>query len=84
MPLDAQNKIMAWIFDPFDYTVRRKCICPQPLTKFVYRLMMAGIDPDSRQANYVVQSASLLDFHPVENFSRLMRIGVDDLFRGDT
>lgn len=84
MPLDAQNKIMARILDPLYYTVRRKGIRPQSVTKFVYRLMMAGIDLDSRPANYVMQSAFSFNLHPMENFSRLMRIGVGDLSRGDT
>ncbi len=84
MPLDAQNKIMARILNPFDYTVRRKGIRPQPLTKFIYRLMMAGISLDVRPADNVMQSASSFNLHPVENFSRLMRIGVGDLSRGDT
>ncbi len=84
MPLDAQNKIMARIFDPFDYIIRRKCIRLQPFAKFVYRLMMTGIDLDSRRADYIMQSASLLDFHPVENLPSLLRIGMGNISRGDT
>ncbi len=84
MPLDAQNKIMARILDPLYYTIRREGIRPQSVTKFVYRLMMAGISLDIRLADNVMQSAFLLYFHSMEDFSRLMRIGVGDLSREDT
>ena len=84
MPLDAQNKIVARMLDPLDYTVRREGTRSQSVSKFVYRLMMAGISLDVRLADNVMQSASSFNLHSMENFSRLMRIGVGDLSRGDT
>ncbi len=72
------------MLNPLYYTVRRKRTRPQSLAESVYYLMMAGIGLNSRLTYNVMQSTSFLDPHPVENLSRLMRIGMRDFSRGDT